>query len=76
MTLFESPFLLGFEHFERKLNRLAKSGGDGYPPYNIEQIGENGIMITVAVAGFSKEDLDVTLEENQLVVGGRHLAEE
>ena len=72
MTLFESPFLLGFEQFERTLNRIAKSAGDGYPPYNIEQIGENGIRITVAVAGFTKDDLDVALEDNQLVIRGKH----
>ena len=58
MTLFESPFLLGFEQFERTLNRIAKSAGDGYPPYNIEQLGENGIRITIAVAGFTKDDLE------------------
>ena len=70
MTPFESPFLLGFEQFERTLNRISKSAGDGYPPYNIEQLSENGIRITIAVAGFSRDDLDVTLEENQLVLRG------
>lgn len=75
MTLFESPFLLGFEQFERTLNRIAKSAGDGYPPYNIEQIGENGIRITIAVAGFTKDDLDVALEDNQLVIRGKHRAD-
>jgi HSP20 family molecular chaperone IbpA len=72
MTMFESPFLLGFEHFEQTLNRVAKSSGDGYPPYNIEQHGENGLRITVAVAGFSPGDLEVVVEDNQLVIGGRH----
>ena len=76
MTLFESPFLLGFEQFERSLNRIAKSAGDGYPPYNIEQVGEGGIRITVAVAGFTRDDLDVTVEENQLVIRGRHQPED
>ena len=75
MTLFESPFLLGFEQFERTLNRIAKSAGDGYPPYNIEQVGENGIRITIAVAGFTKDDLDVAVEENQLVIRGKHRGE-
>jgi HSP20 family molecular chaperone IbpA len=70
VTPFESPFLLGFEQFERTLNRISKSAGDGYPPYNIEQLSENGIRITIAVAGFSRDDLDVTLEENQLVLRG------
>lgn len=76
MTLFESPFLLGFEHFERTLNRVTKSAGDGYPPYNIEQSGENGIRITIAVAGFARDDLDLTVEENQLVVRGKHAADD
>jgi HSP20 family molecular chaperone IbpA len=76
MTLFESPFLLGFEQFERTLNRIAKSAGDGYPPYNIEQIGDNGIRITIAVAGFTKNDLDVALEENQLVIRGKQHGDE
>lgn len=76
MTLFESPFLLGFEQFEQTLNRIAKSSGDGYPPYNIEQRGENRIRITVAVAGFTRDDLDVTIEENQLVIRGKHEEED
>lgn len=75
MTLFESPFLLGFEQFERTLNRIAKSAADGYPPYNIEQVGANGLRITIAVAGFAKDDLDVALEENQLVIRGKHRGE-
>jgi len=75
MTLFESPFLLGFEQFERSLNRIAKSAGDGYPPYNIEQVGDSGLRITIAVAGFLRDDLEVTVEENQLVIRGRHQAE-
>ena len=76
MTLFESPFLLGFEQFERTLNRIAKSAGDGYPPYNIEQVGDDGIRITIAVAGFTKDDLDVALEENQLVIRGKRRGEQ
>ena len=71
VSLFNSPLLLGFEQIERTLDRVAKSGGEGYPPYNIEQIGENGIRITVAVAGFSLDDLQVTVEDNQLVIRGR-----
>ena len=74
MALFESPFLLGFEQFEQTLNRIAKSSGDGYPPYNIEQCGENGIRITVAVAGFTSDDLEVTVEENQLAIRGKRTA--
>jgi len=70
-----SPFLLGFDEIERALDRAAKTG-DGYPPYNIERIArENGdperLRITLAVAGFTREQLDVTVEENQLVIRGR-----
>ncbi|MCB2100297.1 MAG: Hsp20 family protein [Rhodobacterales bacterium] len=69
---FNSPLLLGFDHFERILDRVSKTSAEGYPPYNIEQIGENGLRITLAVAGFSMDDLQVTTEDNQLVVRGRH----
>ncbi len=71
MAGFNSPFLLGFDHFERLLDRAAKSSAEGYPPYNIEQAGETGIRITLAVAGFAMDDLSVTLEDNQLVIRGR-----
>ena len=67
---FGHPFLLGFDDLERTLERLAKNG-DGYPPYNIEQSGENGLRITLAVAGFTRDQLDVTVEESQLVIRGR-----
>ena len=70
VSLLESPLFLGFDHFEQTLERLKKSA-DGYPPYNIEQIGENGLRITLAVAGFQMEDLDVELENNQLTIRGR-----
>lgn len=70
-TLFDSPLFLGFDHFERTLDRIKKSGTEGYPPYNIEQIGENGIRITLAVAGFTMNDLDVEIEQNQLIIRGR-----
>ncbi len=66
-----SPLLLGFDHFEQMLDRVAKASSDGYPPYNIEQIGENGLRITIAVAGFTDDDLSVTLEDNQLVIRGK-----
>lgn len=68
---FNSPFLLGFDHMEQLLDRASKASAEGYPPYNIEQIGSNGIRITVAVAGFSDEDLSVTMEDNQLIIRGR-----
>jgi HSP20 family molecular chaperone IbpA len=70
LQVFNHPLLLGFEEFERTLDRIAKSG-DGYPRYNIEQRGENGIRITLALAGFSAADLSVHVEDNQLVVRGR-----
>jgi HSP20 family molecular chaperone IbpA len=76
MTPFSSPFLLGFDEMERVLDRVAKSGADGYPPYNIERVaqadGKGEILrITLAVAGFGRDQLDVTLEENQLTIRGR-----
>lgn len=70
LQIFNHPLLLGFEEFERTLDRIAKSG-DGYPRYNIEQRGENGIRITLALAGFTAADLSVHVEDNQLVVRGR-----
>jgi HSP20 family molecular chaperone IbpA len=71
LTLFNSPLLLGFDHFERTLDRISKAAGDGYPPYNVEQTGENQLRITLAVAGFSMDDLAVRIEDNQLVVRGK-----
>lgn len=74
MTPFSSPLLLGFDAMEKTLERIAKSG-DGYPPYNIERlVGDDNsvkLRITLAVAGFGEEDLDVTTEENQLVIRGK-----
>jgi len=71
LSLFDSPFLLGFDQFERALDRAARASSEGYPPYNIEQLGETQIRITIAVAGFSMEDLSVQLEQNQLVIRGK-----
>jgi HSP20 family molecular chaperone IbpA len=68
-SLFNSPFLLGFEHIERLLERTAKA--DSYPPYNIEHTDENRLKITLAVAGFMAADLSVNIEDNQLVIRGR-----
>ncbi len=68
---FSSPFLLGFEHLEGLLERTAKAASDGYPPYNIEQAGPDMLRITLAVAGFSRDMLDVFTDENQLVIRGR-----
>lgn len=75
LSLFNSPLMLGFDHFERTLERIAKNGADGYPPYNIERIGENGLRITLAVAGFSADDLAIEVAENQLLVRGRQTDE-
>lgn len=71
MSLFNSPLLLGFEQMERTLDRLSKAGGDGYPPYNIEQTSADGLRISLAVAGFGDDDLSVTVEDSQLVIRGR-----
>src|SRR6476659_4035610 len=71
LSLFNSPLLLGFDHFERALDRVNKISSDGYPPYNIEQLGENALRITLAVAGFLMSDLNITVEDNQLVVCGK-----
>ena len=65
------PFLLGFEQLERLAERTAKSGADGYPPFNIEQASENAYRITLAVAGFAEEDLSITVEDRQLMIRGR-----
>jgi HSP20 family molecular chaperone IbpA len=70
-TTFGSPYLLGFERLERLLEHTARTAGDSYPPYNIEELEDGGIRITLAVAGFSKEELSVTEEDRQLVVRGR-----
>lgn len=70
MSIFNSPFLLGFDQFERTVDRISKLSSDSYPPYNIEQTSPNGIRITVAVAGFKKNELDVSLEGNQLQIRG------
>lgn len=71
MSMFNSPFLLGFDQVERVLDRAAKTASDGYPPYNIEQTSEDGIRITLAVAGFGREDLSIQTEGNQLVIRGK-----
>ena len=65
-----SPFLIGFDQIERALDRVAKAA-DGYPPYNIEKTGEDAYRLTMAVAGFSGEELDVTVQENTLLVTGK-----
>jgi HSP20 family molecular chaperone IbpA len=73
-----SPFMLGFDDIERALDRVAKAASDGYPPYNIERLSRDEnlpdrLRITLAVAGFTREELEITLEESQLVIRGRQL---
>ncbi|HTS93877.1 MAG TPA: Hsp20 family protein [Stellaceae bacterium] len=75
LTVFNSPLLLGFDHFERMLDRVSKTQPDGYPPYNVEQTGENTLRLTLAVAGFPLEDLSIQVEDNQLVVRGKQREE-
>ena len=71
LSVFDSPLFLGFDQFEKTVDRMRKSTSEGYPPYNIEQIGENGLRITLAVAGFAMEDLDIEVEKNQLSIRGK-----
>jgi HSP20 family molecular chaperone IbpA len=73
LTLGAHPFLLGFDQLERLVERTAKAGNDGYPPYNIEQCGETAYRITLAVAGFSDSELSITLEDRQLLIRGRQV---
>ena len=75
LTLFDSPLFLGFDHFERTFDRLKKTAAEGYPPYNIEQTSDNSLRITLAVAGFSMDDLEVEIDQNQLVIRGKQREE-
>ena len=75
VTFASHPYLLGFERLDRLVERTAKSGNDGYPPYNIEQRGDASYRITLAVAGFAEADLAITVENSQLVVRGRQAEE-
>jgi len=70
-VLFDSPFLLGFEHTRNLIERAAKAAADSYPPYNVEGRDDGGVRITLAVAGFSPDQLEVQVEDNQLTVAGR-----
>ena len=71
MSLFNSSFLLGFDELEDLLDQAAKASSDGYPPYNIEQLAEDGLRISLAVAGFSDDELSIEIEDRQLVVKGK-----
>jgi HSP20 family molecular chaperone IbpA len=70
-VLFDSPFLLGFEHTRNLIERAAKAAGESYPPYNVEESPDGVVRITLAVAGFSAADLEVRVEDRQLVVTGK-----
>lgn len=79
-SLLNSPLLLGFDEIERVLDRVTKGSGDGYPPYNIERVLENAngadvLRITLAVAGFTLDQLDVAVEDNQLTIRGKQAEE-
>lgn len=81
LSPFSSPYLLGFDDFERLLERTAKNAGDGYPPYNIERFprdeGESErLRITLALAGFSRDELEISVEDNQLMIKGRQKEED
>ncbi len=76
LSLFSSPFLLGFEPFEKAVDRISKAAADGYPPYNVEQRSEGRFRISVAVAGFAMEELNVQMEGNQLIIRGKQSDQE
>ena len=69
--VFASPFFVGFDQLEQMIERASKTSSDGYPPYNIEQVSGTTLRITLAVAGFTMDDLQITQEDNQLVIRGR-----
>ncbi|MDR3180194.1 MAG: Hsp20 family protein [Holosporaceae bacterium] len=75
LSFFSSPLFLGFDHFERLVDSMSKAQDDSYPPYNIEQIGESGFRITLALAGFRKENIVISLENNQLTIRGKQEAD-
>ena len=69
--LFDSPFLLGFDHTRALIDRAAKAAAESYPPYNVEQIGDAGVRISLAVAGFAPDELAITLDGRQLTIAGK-----
>ena len=73
---FPLPFMLGFDVFEDALERVSKAGADGYPPYNVESLGPDKLLITIAVAGFDEDALSVTVENNELTIAGRQTEEQ
>ncbi len=75
-VLFDSPLLLGFESTRALIERAMRSGAESYPPYNVEAMGDDGVRITLAVAGFTPDQLSVTVEDRQLVVQGKRDGED
>lgn len=75
-SLFDSPLFLGFDQFEETLEQLQKTSNNGYPPYNIEQVSETDLRISIAVAGFDMSDLTVEIENNQLTIKGKRQDQE
>ena len=71
LSLFNSPLLLGFDHFELALDRVSKASAEGNPPYNVEQVGDSRLRITLAVAGFAAGELSVQIEDDQLMIRGK-----
>ena len=71
LSLFSSPLLLGFDHFERTLDRVTKASSGGYPPYNIEQVSEDALRITLVAAEFFEDNISVTMEANRLIIEGK-----
>ena len=71
LSLFSSPFLLGFDRLEEMLDRVSRASADGYPPYDVENLGENRLRIVLAVAGFERDELSVMIENNELVIRGK-----
>jgi len=69
--IFDSPFLLGFDHMSSLIERVSKAAGEGYPPYNVEDSGDGRVRISIAVAGFTPDQLGVTVEDNHLTITGR-----
>src|SRR5262245_27851589 len=81
LSAFSSPFLLGFDEVERALDRVAKGSGGGYPPYNIERLAKTDdrpetLRITLAVAGFARDDLEISVEDRELTIRGRQSEDE
>jgi HSP20 family molecular chaperone IbpA len=74
-VFFDSPFLLGFDQTRSLIERVSKAAGEGYPPYNVEDSGEGRVRITIAVAGFTSDQLGVTIEDNHLTITGKREAE-